>query len=138
MYSIIRRNWAENRIAVVVGIGTVLSTSTLIAFQAVVSPTFAFFALIVGGIAVGLSWTEPRKALTAAFLVGYAAYFLGTIAYVGGASLADRYPVERIAAEIAIAAFAGLIIGVVAGLWTVGGGILGTVARRRLLVRPLS
>jgi hypothetical protein len=138
VYSIIKRNWVANRKAVLVGFATVLCLSALIGLQAVVPFDFAFLGLIVGGIAVGLSWTEPRKAITAAFLAGLVAYFFGTVASVGSASVAAGYPAWRVAVEVAIGAFAGLIFGVVAGLWTIGGGLVGTVVRRRWLGRHVS
>jgi hypothetical protein len=134
VHSIIRRLWVENRVAFLVAAIVALSVGALIAFEAIIPPTLWIFGLIVGGIAVGLCGTEPRKTGPYAFLAGFAAYFIGTVAFVGSASIGAGYPGERVVGEIAVGAFVGLLFGVVAGAWAVGGGIAGTLVRRR--IRP--
>ncbi len=108
-----------------------LSVGTLIALQALISPTVAFFGLVIGGVALGLSGTDMKKTATYALLAGFFAYFLGTVAFAAAASIGGGYPGERVVGEIAIGAFAGLLFGVVAGLWTAGGAVIGTLVLRR-------
>ena len=108
-----------------------LSVGTLIALQALISPTVAFFGLVIGGVALGLSGTDMKKTATYALLAGFFAYFLGTVAFAAGASIGAGDPGERVVGEIAIGAFAGLLFGVVAGLWTAGGAVIGTLVLRR-------
>jgi hypothetical protein len=135
VHFIIRGLWVENRVAFLVAAIVALSVGTLIALQTVISPTLSFFGLLVGGIVVGFCGTEPRKTGPYAFLAGYVAYFLGTVAFSGSASIGAGYPGERVLGEIAIGAFVGLLFGVVAGAWSVGGGIAGTLVRRRISPR---
>jgi len=108
-----------------------LSVGALIALQALISPTVAFFGLVIGGVALGLSGTDMKKTATYALVAGFFAYFLGTIAFAAAASIGGGYPGERVVGEIAIGAFAGLLFGVVAGLWTAGGAVIGTLVLRR-------
>ncbi|HEX9341274.1 MAG TPA: hypothetical protein VF992_08925 [Thermoplasmata archaeon] len=135
MLTALRHLLAENPMAVVVGIVTVLSLSTLIAFQATVPATFSFLGLLAGGAAVGWCWRETRNAIAAAFLAGWTAYFLGSVAFVSSSSIAAGYSADRVAAEIGAGVFVGLVFGMVAGGWAAGGGILGTFFRRRLRAR---
>ena len=58
-----------------------LSVGALIALQALISPTVAFFGLVIGGVALGLSGTDMKKTATYALLAGFFAYFLGTVAF---------------------------------------------------------
>jgi hypothetical protein len=133
--SIILRLWVENRVAFLVAALVALSVGALIGLQAFIPPSLSFFGLFIGGIAVGLCGTEPRKTGTYAFLAGFVAYFVGTVAFVGGASIGAGYSGDRVAGEIAIGGFAGLLFGVVAGVWSAGGGMAGTLVRRRLRAR---
>jgi len=131
----IRRHWVENRVAFLVAAAVALSVGALIALQAVIPPALGFFGLLIGGIAVGLCGTEFRKTATYAFFAGFVAYFVGTVAFIWSASIGAGYPDERVASEIAIGAFVGLLFGVVAGVWTAGGGMAGTFVRRRSRTR---
>ena len=69
-----------------------LSVGTLIALQALISPTVAFFGLVIGGVALGLSGTDMKKTATYALLAGFFAYFLGTVAFAAAASIGGGYP----------------------------------------------
>ena len=130
-----RRHLVESRVAFLVAALVALSVGALIALQAVIPPTLGFLGLLIGGIAVGLCGTEVRKTVTYAFLAGFAAYFLGSVAFIWSASIGAGYPGERVGGEIAIGAFVGLLFGVVAGLWTAFGGMAGTLVQRRLRTR---
>ena len=121
----------RNRVVFLIAAVVALSVGALIALQALISPTVAFFGLVIGGVALGLSGTDMKKTATYALLAGFFAYFLGTVAFAAAASIGGGYPGERVVGEIAIGAFAGLLFGVVAGLWTAGGAVIGTLVLRR-------
>jgi len=105
--------------------------SGLIAFQAMLSPTFGFFALLLSGLALGALGFRMRDSVIAAFLMGYVAYAIGSVASVVGQSLIAGYPLELVTAYTAIAILVGLVFGTVAGIWTAGGAAVGFVVRRK-------
>src|SRR2546427_3165198 len=119
-------------VALVVFLGALVLAAVLIALQGVTSPTWGFLALIVGGLAVGLCGAQLRDTVVTAFVMGFVAYFSGTVAFVTGASVQTGYSAERATAEVAIGAFVGLLFGVIAGLWTAGGRAIGAILRGRV------
>jgi hypothetical protein len=113
-------------------VGTIVVVALVIAFQAVISGTLIVLALIVGGAVVGMCGGDRKDAAFAAFIAGLVAYFAGTLAFLGGASIQAGYPVERVAGEIAIGVFTGALFGVVAGAWSAGGSLIGSLVGRRI------
>ncbi len=105
--------------------------SGLITFQGMLSPTFGFFALLLTGLALGALGFRMRDSVIAAFLMGYVAYAIGSVAFVVGQSLIAGYSVELVAGYTAIAILVGLVFGVVAGIWTAGAAAIGFVIRRK-------
>ena len=134
MVAPVARLMKTSPVALVVFLGALVLAAVLIALQGVTSPTWGFLALIVGGLAVGLCGAQLRDTVVAAFLMGFVAYFSGTVAFVTGQSVQAGYPAERVTAEVAIGAFVGLLFGVIAGLWTAGGGAIGAIIKRRVAV----
>ena len=106
--------------------------AVLIALQGVLSPTFAFLALVAGGFAIGRASLPLRDAVVTGFIMGYIAYLAGTVAFALSSSILAGYTAERVAAEAGIGVFVGAVVGVVGGVWTAGGAALGSVLRWRL------
>lgn len=131
MAATIARFRKEARAAFAVFLGATVIAAALVALRGVVSPALGFLALLGGGFAVGLCGAELRDTVIATFLMGFVAYFCGTVAFAAGASALAGYPPERVGAEVAIGALVGLVFGVISGAWAAGGGALGAVARRR-------
>src|SRR5207247_11441894 len=111
----IGRQLPRNRVVFLIAAVVALSVGALIALQALISPTVAFFGLVIGGVAMGLSGTDMKKTATYALVAGFFAYFLGTVAFAAGASIGAGYPGARVVREIAVGAFVGLLFGFVAG-----------------------
>jgi len=106
--------------------------AVLVALQGVLSPTFAFLALVAGGFAIGRASLPLRDAVVTGFIMGYIAYLAGTVAFALSSSILAGYTAERVAAEAGIGVFVGAVVGVVGGVWTAGGAALGSVLRWRL------
>jgi len=60
----IRRQLPRNRVVFLIAAVVALSVGALIALQALISPTVAFFGLVIGGVALGLSGTDMKKTAT--------------------------------------------------------------------------
>lgn len=109
-------------------VGTSIA-ATVMALQLVVSPTFGFIALVAGGLALGFVCGNLRDAVLAGFLMGYVAFFAGSVAL--GAWYEITVPAAFPGSSLLGGLFVGAVFGVFAGVWSAGAAALGGIVRRR-------